>query len=143
MGCNIHAHIELKKDGRWHHFAAPNIKRNYKLFALMGAERADALVGTGVQPVKHAIGIPGDATETTLICREQDASRGVHNECVLYASEIETLQDRLYELYPDVKRTGIDELDLEDSIFRTYVNGGTIARHDGWDDARIVFWFDN
>lgn len=144
MGCNIHAHIEVKKDGQWHHFGQPNVERNYYVFSVIAGERISDCFLDGVFPVAHIHEIPSDISFVTRVCLEQDKIRyRIHNPGVLLAEDLPELQDCLYEARPSIERTGIDELDLEHSIFRTYINGSTLAKHDGWDDLRIVFWFDN
>ena len=87
-------------------------------------------------------GIPKDATFVTSHCHEQckDGNR-THDEGWLGAAGIAKLQELLYELHPNVEQTGIDELDLEHSIFHAYIGGNCIASHQGWDDVRIVYWF--
>lgn len=147
MGCNLHAHIEVKKAGQWHHFGQPNVERNYYLFSIITGERVNSKrdnIQSGFLPVAHIHEIPADISYVTKVCLEQDkAAYHIHHSGVLLAEDLPELQDCLYEGQPSVKRTGIDQLDLEYSIFRTYINGGTLTEHRGWDDLRIVFWFDN
>ena len=38
MGTDMHLHIELKIDGRWEHWSAPRIDRNYEFFAKPDAD---------------------------------------------------------------------------------------------------------
>lgn len=35
MGASIHMHLEVKKDGRWLHFAAPHMYRDCQFFNLL------------------------------------------------------------------------------------------------------------
>ena len=35
------------------------------------------------------------------------------------------------------------EYELETGILHTFINGNTLAQHQGWDDLRLIFWFDN
>ena len=144
MGTSIHAHVEVKKDGQWHHYHAPIVERNYELFGMMAGVRA-MLTRDGrlFKPVASIKGLPEDISLVTKVAYEQDKGKGVHHESVLTAEDIVKLQDLLYWAHPEVVRTGIDELDLEYSIFRTYINGNCIHSHQGWDDVRIVCWFDN
>ena len=51
-----------------------------------------------------------------------------------------TLQCRLNEIYPEKFSL---EKDLEESYFHCYIGGGAIATHKGFDDARLIFWFDH
>ena len=64
----------------------------------------------------------------------------ISSECVLSADDLLRLQNHLQELNPYDSPM---KWDLEDSIFCTYIGGNAIARHDGWDDARIICWYDN
>ena len=141
MGCTMHTHIEVKRGDRWGHFAAPNVKRDYKLFNLIAAVRNNPPDNRA--PVCKHFGLPDDMPAITRVCRNGDAGLGIHHEGWLDANDIRELQDRLYAVSPGIERTGIDALDLEHSIFNTYILGGCIASHAGFDDVRIVFWFDN
>lgn len=142
MGAMIHAHIEVKKDAQWFHYAAPAFRRDYELFALIAGVRAEGRLAD-VQRIATGYGLPEDMSEVTRICREQDSGYGIHDEGYMTAADVKALQEALYTRHPEVRRTGIDEMDLEYSIFKTYVNGGTLAAHEGWDDLRVIFWFDN
>lgn len=144
MGCDIHAHIEVKKDGIWHHFSTPKIERNYHLFAVIAGVRMDlARENEHIRPVAKVHRLPDDISLVTKCCHEQDKSLGIHDTGILTAHDLVMLQEELYRLNPHVERTGIDQYDLEHSIFKTYINGNTLAQHQGWDDVRIIFWFDN
>jgi len=142
MGAMIHAHIEVKKDGKWFHYAAPVLQRDYELFALIARVRAEGWLAD-VQRIATGYGLPEDMSEVTRICHEQDSGYGIHDEGYMTAADVKALQEALYARHPEVLRTGIDKLDLEYSVFKTYINGSTLAVHDGWDDLRVVFWFDN
>lgn len=146
MGCNIHTHIEVQKDGMWHHYSAPSIRRDYFLYAVIAGERLDCLRKSEqeeIRPVAKCKMLPDDITQVTRICYEQDKALGIHNISVLTAEDLVELQSKLYEYNPWVQRTGLDEYDLEHSVFGTYINGNTLAQHQGWDDLRVICWFDN
>ena len=49
MGCDIHAHFEIKVDGEWLHYSQANINRNYRLFEKMAGVRGEN---------KNAISLP-------------------------------------------------------------------------------------
>lgn len=140
MGTSISAHIEVKKDGQWYHFGNPIVEQNYQLFALINGVRNDRF--QILRPVAKINRLPDDMSFVTRACVEQNKPY-VYSPCVLSSKDLEELQDRLYQLNPGVRRTGIDELDLEYSIFRHYVNGSSLADHPGWDDLRIIIWYDN
>lgn len=146
MGCNIHVHIEVKKNDIWYHFSAPRVDRNYILFAVIAGVRMDTLRESdrnSIKPVAKIHQLPDDISFVTQTCYYQDKRRGLHDVGVLTAEDLDVLQNELYKLHPWVGRTGCDELDLEWSIFRTSINGNTLADHQDWDDLRVVFWFDN
>lgn len=145
MGSNISAHIEVKRDGVWHHLGQPRIDRDYLLFAAIGGERIGCFAASPIRdlikPVASVKVLPDDISLVTRIGYEYDKNRGLHNISVLTAEDLPMLQDQLYKLRPEVSPMGCDELDLEWSIFRTFVNGSALADHPGWDDLRIVCWF--
>ena len=58
----------------------------------------------------------------------------------LSSKELLALQCRLNEIYPEKFSL---EKDLEESYFHCYIDGGAIATHKGFDDARLIFWFDH
>ena len=120
MGTTIHAHIEVKLNGKWEHFAAPSVKRDYRIFVAISSERIDGLSPKHRPvPVSKHHELPEDASAVTRACAEHDRGLGVHGFGYLEAEDIAKLQDELYRVSPEVKRTGIDELDLECSVFHT------------------------
>lgn len=144
MGTTIHAHIEVKKNNTWFHYATPDVNRNYMLFAATNGERLEDFrpnVRDKIIPQTSIKGLPDDISDITKICYEYDINgRHVHGEGALTANDIRNLQRHLYEL---------NEMELNyqnkwclETLFKTYINDGTIASHKGWDDARIVFWYD-
>lgn len=144
MGCDIHVHIEVKKNGEWFHFGSPKLTRDYLLFALIDGVRKEGLLHSDkVEPVAKIHDLPKDMCFVTRMCFDQDAGLGVHNIGVLAAGDLVELQNKLYALGPMFGRQGFEELDLEWGIFKTFINGNAMSEHKGWDDLRIVFWFDN
>lgn len=143
MGCILHAHIEVKKDGTWLHYANPLVQQNYQLFAAISGERADEIRPENrPRTVSHHHELPNDLSVVTQACLEETRDSGLHGFGYLTEDDIVALQNELYRVHPEVKRTGIDELDLEESIFRTYICGNAIASYHGFDDVRIVYWYD-
>lgn len=139
MSTTLHSHIEVRIGDQWHHYHAPIVDTNYKLFGLIAGVRTDV----GYVVAKNRT-MPEDISPVTAIAYESDKGIGVHDTVVLDAADIKELQSRIYDVvYPNVAPTGIDEGDLEYSIFKTYIAGNTIAAHEGFDDVRIVCWFDN
>lgn len=99
MGCDIHVHIEVQKDGVWHHFAAPKIRRDYFLFAVIAGERADLLRNSDkITPVAKVHRLPGDISLVTRVSVEQDKRLGIHNFGVLSAADLIELQNQLLSL---------------------------------------------
>lgn len=140
MGCDIHLHIEIKIDGRWHHYAAPGIERNYALFEKLAGVRGE---------VENAIvaprGLPCDATELTKLDASYWEEDG-HTTSWLGMAEIAKLNNWLRT------RGAWLKYDLEHAILRTYLGGSSFT---GWkdypedpnvygtEDVRFIFWFDN
>lgn len=139
MGAKIHMHLEVKKDGRWLHFAVPHMYRGCQFFNLL----AGIYSGEPIVPLR---GLPSEVdgecmSEVTRFCYNQDRQGyRLHHEGYLLAEELVALQERLWDIFGD---KGKDEHDLEFGYFHTCINGNTIAQHQGWDDVRLIFWFDN
>lgn len=144
MSTTLYAHVEVKLNGVWHHFSAHTIHKNYLLAAAINGTRSDDLTPGRKIPTPQAkfLGIPGDATEITWACISREVSPNPKNVCTLDASQINAVQDELYRVRPEVQRTGIDKFDFEYSIFHTYINGGSIAGHAGFEDVRMICAFD-
>lgn len=148
MGATMHAHIEVKKNGIWHHYASPNITRDYLVFACINGTRKEAFEGSPdiykqINPVTGQVQtLPNDMSEVTRICLDIDRELYILKSfSVLSAEDLETLQKRLNEIvYRCVPERAMD---LEEDIFKTYIGGGSIAAHRGFDDVRVILWFDN
>lgn len=141
MGQNIHMHIEVKHDGRWQHYAAPHVARNYTLYGLLGSERALE----DVEPLRALkVGVPVDASEVTSACLDmdrQDYGPGVYrNARWLDADGIVKLQAAWHLANPGKTP---QETDLESTVLHTYISGNAIAAHYGFEDVRLIWWFDN
>ena len=138
MGCDIHAHLEVKMDGKWEHYSAPDVKRNYKLFSKMAGVRQDKDWPT--EPIAEIRGLPNDLSVVTEVdfCKwMQDA----HSASWLNLEEIVAV-----ECWAEVAFT------LNRSEFVGYLFGNDIGefmldtqmREElGVEDVRLVFWFDN
>ena len=90
MGCDIHLHTEVKIKGVWHHYSAPSIDRNYRLFEKMAGVR-----GAG-QGICHK-GLPGDMTELTRYCAEVNWGSAGHTHGWLSAKQITQLVEWVKE----------------------------------------------
>ena len=96
-----------------------------------------------IQPQASVKGLPADMSDVTEFCYNQDKEHYyLHGEGALSADDIYNLQEHLFALHADEPHCKL-AYDLEESIFHTYVAGSSISRHLGWDDTRIVFWYDN
>lgn len=141
MGMSIHMHIETKKNGQWHHFSAPALMRDSWFFALLRGQDMELAQNKGIKPVAPIKGLPDDLSFVTAFCHEQDKkSYKIHHESWLGADELVTLQERMDDIFKDKDPL---ERDLDYSYLHTYINGNSVASHQGWDDVRLIFWFDN
>lgn len=148
MGTTMHAHIEVKKDNRWLHYGCPDIERNYLLFACINGTRLGDFDGmpelkSRIRPVCAMDELPDNMSEVTKICLENDRDCGLKGFGVIGEKAIMDLQAELNKLKDAAPEYLGEGCDLEENIFKTYISGSSIARHPGFDDVRIVFWFDN
>lgn len=136
MGCDIHAHFEIKVDGEWLHYSQPKIKRSYALFEKMAGVRGD---------VENALcaprGLPNDISKTTEICANYDDVDG-HTHSWIGADEVAEV---------------ISFIEKQSGVFSVEADGWGYMFGNGWDafskyrndcpdflqDIRLVFWFDN
>lgn len=140
MGCDIHVHVEVKIKDKWEHYSVLHIGRSYSLFAKMAGVRG------GETPISQPRGLPQDISVVTAF---DNAEWGVdgHSHSWLSAVEAGEVQ-RWYE-----EQCG--ELDfsrppLFGYLFGNYIDSyvkypedGKHLRELGYEDARVVFWFDN
>lgn len=145
MGTTMHAHIEVKKNGEWLHYGCPNVTRNYLVFACINGTRKEDFkeqpeIYDKIHPVTTIHELPYDMSEVTKFCLEIDNDRyKLKNFGVMNAEDIENLQHHIWE----IKNPRDLDFDLEEDVFKTYIGGNSIAAHEGFDDVRIIFWFDN
>ena len=136
MGASIHMHIEVKSGDTWYHYAAPSMFRDRAFFDLVG----------GIYNEEAAIvpprGLPEDLSFVTKHDWNQDRmGYRLHHAGWLKAEELRMLQQKLDEKFLDSKKAM--KYDLESELLHTYINGNALASHQGWDDLRLIFWFDN
>lgn len=145
MGTTMHAHIEVKKDNKWLHYGCPNIPQDHLVFACVnGMHKSEFEWNSGfhakIEPVSHIHRIPNDISEITRECLNFDASQyKLKGMGVLMSDDILALQKLLWQL----KGVHNPEYDLEEAIFKCYINHGSISAHYGFEDSRVVYWFDN
>lgn len=140
MGCDIHLHVEIKINGKWEHYSTPYIDRSYWLFSLMAGVRS----GTeSPRPISEPRGLPEDISVVTKL--DNDCwGRDGHSHSWLSATEAGNVQG-CWE-----KRGGKGHPPLFGYLFGndidTYLRHPVYGKHLknlGYEDARVVFWFDN
>ncbi len=137
MGCDIHAHFEIKVDGVWLHWSQPNFDRDYQLFEKMAGVRGD--ISNAISPPK---GFPSDASKTTRLHQEYWAADG-HSHSWLGSDEIAAL----YEYHESIVKEGW-KLDIEQWGYLFGNDWGSFKKYPKdyplyIQDIRLVFWFDN
>lgn len=144
MGCDIHVHVEVKIDGIWEHYAFPNVRRNYRLFAKMAGVRNSY----DIDPISKPKGVPGDATKLTSL-DYRDWGSDAHSASYMGLDEIKLLTEWLEK---ENWGESILSTSLEYTILNTYLFGNSFAgilkypedyERYGIQDARFIFWFDN
>lgn len=165
MGCDIHCHIEVKINGQWHHWSAPEIQRNYSLFARMAGVRAYAL--TAATPIAEPRGFVTDPTIITEIHWDHGGDGDWHTPSWFTGAEIDRLiEERRAEAEREIDEAVANNTEVTaDMRTRAYRNpwnaydrgglGYLFDRDkfdvkaspgdypDGVEDCRLVFWFDN
>jgi hypothetical protein len=140
MGCDIHFHIEVKINGVWQHYGAPDIARNYELFNVLAGVR-----GSG-KPIVSPKGLPDDASDITKIDYAK-WGRDAHTPSWLNYKEIVKLENWLMKKKKEnSEEFSYEYFDLEYSILKSYLFGNAFTsykEHSEIEDVRFVFWFDN
>ncbi len=140
MSTALYAHIEVKINGEWYAYACPTITGQPELFQILRSELPTS-IDLKECPLIWCT-IPKAASVVTRTCYEEDCKRFVPREIgTIEADAIAKAQNLMYKLNPSVERTGIDKFDFEHSIFHAYINGGAISEHKGFEDVRIIYWF--
>ena len=133
MGCDIHAIVEVKQNGKWEVLPAPvEIPRYYPLFALLAGVRNTY----GFTPMSAPRGIPEDASEAT---KEAVAAFGEAAHSASYFTSWDFLDEywmRKENGTPRWKLAGSFFLDLLPAIW-------DLGKKHGDDNVRLVFFFDN
>ncbi len=128
MGCDIHCHIEIKVEGTWHHYSAPNVDRSYRLFARMAGVRNTG----GVKPIAPNRGLPEDMSLVTRLAWSYWELDG-HSMSWMTGAEVESLTN------DEENFCAYDEFG--------YLFGNGFTDKDGWppgvEACRMIFWFDN
>ena len=145
MGCDIHAHFEIKIDGKWHYYMPADIKRNYDVFSKMANVRNEE---EKITPISEPKGLPIDIDFLTEFQSEHWGTDG-HSHSFLTFEEIVTLIHWAKEMLDKYESTEDAELWLFGNNgylfgnafehFKTYSNDYPKEIQ----DVRLVFWFDN
>ncbi len=132
MGCDIHAHIELKVNGKWEHLSCPNLKRWYRLF-----ERICGVRGDVAYAIDKPRGLPADLNIVTKLDYEQ-WDTDAHSATWLTKDELNELINWVEKSY--------------DNMFQHeqmgYLNGCNFLQYPEshpkeFEDVRFICWFDN
>lgn len=150
MGYDIHAHVEIRYQGKWEHYSVPHIDRWYELFEIMSSVRRD------VTPIVEPKGVPDDMSVITRL----DWERGEGDACTaswFNEDEIAKLEDWLKaqkEIADAKEEYAWNQYDLESGVLGgTYMFGNGLVSFQkypdtyhipkGFDAVRLIFWFDN
>lgn len=150
MGCDIHLHSEVKRNGKWEHHSEVKIERNYALFAKMANVRNWAGAKPPIVPISQPKGLPEDATELTKLHSEQYGVDG-HSHSWLSAKEISELHKWLQDESIPKEWFRKDPWRFEHENFPYFMGNhlnGFFDYPEDWDrygveDVRHVFFFDN
>lgn len=138
MGCDIHAFVEIKINNAWYLFNQPCIDRCYPLFTKIAGvrRRNDDIVQ--ITPVR---GLPDDVAFATKFCSEYQGSDG-HNHTWLTSAEAGEVQEWYLQRFRKDQLFGWLFGNNIDSYVR-YPRDGHKLHSLGFQDARVVIWFDN
>lgn len=134
MGCDIHAHVEVKVKNKWLHWDELKIERDYDLFEKMAGVRGD--VKNAIAPPR---GLPKDINPSTKLASDIEGIDG-HSHSWLSIDELLPLENITKGTWPFGYLFGncwCGFKDTEDN------SSEAAARKLGVTDARLVFWFDN
>lgn len=149
MGCDIHAHMEIKWGGKWLYYGPLKIGRNYNLFSLLADVRNVSEGEEGyVRPITQPRGLPEDATDMTML--HYNSYMGDEHSPSWVTSK---------EYLKAVKQFPFNKEDWKSTLYLfgnnfesfkpTYNRGADLfgSTIDGFpkqlEDFRMIFWFDN
>jgi len=139
MSASIHMHIEVRSGDTWYHYASPSLFRqgNTIFFDLLGG------IYDKHKPIVPPRGLPENLSFVTQHDWKQDSEGySLHHAGWLSADELWELQAQINKLYSEPNTVSMAS-DLESGLLHTFINGNVLAMHQGWDDLRLIFWFDN
>jgi hypothetical protein len=143
MGCDIHAHTEIKINGIWHHLSELRISRDYALFTRMANIRrySDEIIA-----ISDPRGLPEDLSFLTKFIRADYGIDG-HSDSWLSAAEVANLGTWMEARHKEIKPTEHWYCELVIGfIFGNSWNMFTQYPEKlplGVEDGRMVFWFDD
>lgn len=130
MGCDIHAFIEVKTDGKWELYRALSLQRSYNLFTRMAGVRDR---NANVMPIALPRGLPDDVSRLVRLSREHWGSDG-HSDSHLNGAELDEIISELMKEQFDFGQHGFGYLEG---------NGFSQDLPEWIEETRCVFWFDN
>jgi len=143
MGCDIHAHVEIKINDQWNYYAPVDMWRQYDVFAKMAGVRGTE---DAISPPK---GLPDDVSTLTRMHVDSYGFDG-HSHSWLNFDEIMQLVG--YFKHRNIKPWGCYFCsDGKYTLFDVYLFGNGIEGLREYpsdypkalQDVRLVFWFDN
>ena len=140
MGCDIHAHFEIKVKNKWHHHSQPQIRRNYDLFGKMAGVRSE------VTPITEPKGLPKSLSVVT----KMDSDRKIwdsdgHTHSWFDADEIKEIIE-FHETQYDPGESWKTSIEQWFYLFGNSWDCFNKYREDypkEIEDIRLVFWFDS
>lgn len=139
MGCDIHAHIEIKVRGEWYYYNELNINRNYELFEKMAGVRGE---------IENAIdkprGLPKDISFMTKLKSDLWDTDG-HTHSWLSGKELAELEEWTEKKEFQERYNPIFDYLFGNSFsgWFKYPEDQKRERSFGIEDFRLIFWFDN
>lgn len=136
MGCDVHAHIEIKLNGVWEHLRDVSLNRDYHLFSMMADVRNDGKVA----PIASPRGLPDDITNITKFNNNVWDGDG-HSHSYINIRELIAVENYLVRKQKEVW----------DSPALGYFFGNHFSSFLKYPedcpqeitDIRMIFWFDN
>lgn len=148
MGCDIHAHLEVKIENVWRYYAPVKLWRNYEVFSKMAGVRS---CKGSPNPISLPKGLPKDVTFMTKFHSDYLDEDGHSHSWFNYDEILELLEffnNKLgYKPWGDYKEKENRKWnDLGIWIFGNSISGFRKYPADypeTLQDIRLIFWFDN
>lgn len=139
MGCDIHAHIEIKVNGKWEHYSVPRIQRRYALFEKIAGVRGE--VANAIVPPR---GVPSDMSLITQLCYNYEVDDGLHTPTWLNKEEFLAVIEWANKK-ENIRQDWAGQFEHEEI---GYLTGNSFELHKGSvppevEDVRFICWFDN